>query len=177
MKKAILFIAASALLFVPLTLSAQVQKNKKTGTYKRIIFSEIGTPSLGISLNCDVRFQKGKNNGIGGQVGIGLCPTEDGLLTALPLGINYLLGQKRNLFEIGVILTPFLTRTERGASSECMRVIYGWGFSINPVFAWRYQPENEGLFFGAGISPLISSEQEIVPNLPVGGFVRMGYAF
>ncbi len=179
MKKAILFVATLlATLSLSQSLNAQKKTELPTNKYKQTVFAELGTPGLGVSFNYDTRFIKGKNNGIGGQIGLGIFITESNLMASLPLGVNYLMGKRRSFFEVGAVFTPFLfTRGYYDNAKAEYTTKYSFGFNFSPTFAWRYQPENEGFFFGAGISPLVSFNKEAMGNLPIGGFVRLGYTF
>lgn len=109
------------------------------------VYFELGGPGVA-SFNYDTRFT-GRNDGIGGRIGIGGYSIDNEGVVFLPIGINYLLGKdSRHYFEIGGGATPVFGDTGGdGTFSE----IFG-----HLVFGYRLQPINGGFTFRAFLCPI-----------------------
>ncbi|WP_025843326.1 hypothetical protein [Porphyromonas gingivicanis] len=156
MKKLILLLASLAMLAIPVTSQAQRRGKVAPNKYKKALFAELGTPSMGISFNYDMRFTKGQVNGIGGQIGLGFFSAGDVLVVSAPIGINYLFGTRNSFFEVGGILTLFGKSQEEYSSRydyyygnsyqgsiKKVKYVSGYGAGLSPVFGWRYQLPEE----------------------------------
>ena len=77
-----------------------------TGKYQRIVYGEFIGTGIGLSLNYDMRLKPDRKDGFGFRVGLGRIRDEyAGNWTTLPLGVNYVLGQRRHGFEMGLGVT------------------------------------------------------------------------
>ena len=132
-------------------------------------YVELGGPGLA-SLNFDTRFT-GKEDGIGGRVGVGGFSISDGNgnnagVVFIPLGVNYLFGKdERNYFEVGGGITPVLGT---GNSGSDFSETFG-----HLLFGYRMQPKAGGFTFRAFISPIFASGTFI----PYYGGLSFGYKF
>lgn len=112
------------------------------------VYFEIGGPGLA-SFNYDTRFT-GREDGIGGRIGIGGFSVDGSGVIFLPVGINYLLGKdSRHYFEIGAGATPvFANDDSDGDFSETFGHL---------LFGYRLQPLNGGFTFRAFINPIFGN--------------------
>lgn len=127
-------------------------------------YFELGGPGLA-SFNYDMRFS-GKEDGIGGRIGIGGLSIDGEGILFVPVGINYLLGKdSRHYFEIGAGATPvFANDGSDGTFSETFGHL---------LFGYRLQPLNGGFTFRAFINPLFGNGFFI----PYYAGVSFGYKF
>jgi hypothetical protein len=139
-------------------------------------------PGISSSLNLDSRLAK-KDNGIGFRIGIGITPLcllknsfNQGSLNSLPVGINYLVGKKRHLLELGAGgVALFMSGTkvyclnmEKHFFSE--ETGHYWFTSVG----YRYQPlHKKGLTYRVFVSPLFQKEF----TLKFWGGASVGYRF
>lgn len=128
------------------------------------VFAELGGPGLA-SVNYDTRFT-GKEDGIGGRIGVGGFSTSAGGLVTIPLAINYLLGKdQRNYFEVGAGYTPvFISGDEEGMFTGSFGHLH---------FGYRLQPADGGFTFRAGITPVFGNGGFI----PYYASISFGYKF
>ncbi|HEY0057112.1 MAG TPA: hypothetical protein VGB63_17310 [Pedobacter sp.] len=70
-------------------------------TRARNIYVELAGPGLIYSANFDSRFGKTRN-GLGGRIGAGYLKDDSEKIFTLPVGLNYLLGNGKHFFELGV---------------------------------------------------------------------------
>ena len=105
------------------------------------VYFELGGPGLA-SFNYDTRFT-GREDGIGGRIGVGGFTVDGEGVVFIPVGINYLLGKdSRHYFEIGGGATPvFGNSDDDGTFSE----LFG-----HLVFGYRLQPLEGGFTFRDG---------------------------
>jgi hypothetical protein len=139
-------------------------------------------PGVSSSLNLDSRFAK-KDNGIGFRIGLGITPLgllksscNQGSLNSLPIGINYLIGNKKHLLELGAGgVALFISGTkvyclnmEKHFFSE--ETDYYWFTSIG----YRYQPlHKKGLTYRIFVSPLFQKDFPV----KFWGGASVGYRF
>ena len=111
-------------------------------------YFELGGPGLA-SFNYDTRFS-GREDGIGGRIGIGGFTVDGSGVVFLPIGINYLLGKdSRHYFEIGAGATPvFANDGSDGNFSETFGHL---------LFGYRLQPLNGGFTFRAFVNPIFGN--------------------
>ena len=86
----------------------QLKQVPATGKYQRIVYGEFLGTGIGLSLNYDMRLKPDRKDGFGFRAGLGYIPDQyEGNWTLLPLGVNYVLGQRRHGFEMGLGVTFF----------------------------------------------------------------------
>jgi hypothetical protein len=86
----------------------KLQQVPATGKYQRIVYGEFLGTGIGLSLNYDMRLKPDRKDGFGFRAGLGYIPDEyAGDWTLLPLGVNYVLGQRKHGFEMGLGVTFF----------------------------------------------------------------------
>lgn len=111
-------------------------------------YFELGGPGVA-SFNFDSRFS-GREDGIGGRIGIGGLSVDGEGVIFLPIGLNYLIGKdSRHYFEIGAGATPvFANDGSDGTFSETFGHL---------LFGYRLQPLNGGFTFRAFINPIFGN--------------------
>jgi hypothetical protein len=128
---------------------------------------EFAGPGIFSSLNIDSRFAK-KENGLGFRLGIGITPLNmlkdqcnTGSLNSFPIGINYLIGKNKHLFEVaGGAAFSFMSGTKLYCSSMAKHFFSEettnyWFTSIG----YRYQPfKQKGFTYRAFHFSFISRE-------------------
>ena len=115
------------------------------------------------TLNYDTRFGK-RRNGLGGRIGFGGLGGDGVALITVPVSLNYLLGNGKNLFEIG------LGATYANFNDE---PIFGNNNLVGTMaFMYRLQPVKSGFSFRGGLTPIFTST--IIG--PYAGF-SLGYTF
>ncbi len=128
------------------------------------VYFELGGPGLA-SFNYDTRFT-GREDGIGGRIGVGGYSIDGEGVVFLPIGINYLLGKdSRHYFEIGGGATPiFGDNGGDGTFSE----LFG-----HLVFGYRLQPINGGFTFRVFLCPIFGNGDFV----PYYAGLSFGYKF
>jgi hypothetical protein len=128
------------------------------------VYFELGGPGLA-SFNYDTRFT-GREDGIGGRIGVGGVSIDGEGVVFVPVGINYLLGKdSRHYFELGAGATPVFGNTDGdGTFSE----LFG-----HLVFGYRLQPLDGGFTFRAFICPIFGNGAFI----PYYAGISFGYKF
>lgn len=151
------FFTALFAFFFNADILAQKDPTVKVSPYASNLFLEFGGNGALLSLNYDMRFQK-RNNGIGGRAGIGIVPGlnfgsgSTPAIIMLPLAINYLIGGKANLLELGAGLT--FSSGDVGLLGESE---INAGTVFIPSVGYRYQSLTKGFTGRVVISPLIES--------------------
>jgi len=81
-------------------------------------------------------------------------------VTYFPLEFNALVGKSKNFLEIGLGFTPsFGERSSIYSNGKMLGIQeYNFDFIIVPRIGYRFQPQNGGLFFRIGITPIIYSD-------------------
>lgn len=84
----------------------KIQASPSTGKHRKVVFAELAGNGLVLSANFDMRLKRNRNDGFGIMGGIGMVPDRyfDNYIT-LPLGINYIVGQRKHGFESGLGIT------------------------------------------------------------------------
>ena len=114
------------------------------------VYAEAGGPGILYSFNYDFRFNK-----VAFRLGASYLGVEDGIdIFAIPATIVYLVGEGSHFLELGggagyLRAIPF----DYLDLVPSRPLVYGIG-----IAGYRYQHPNGGLFFRAGISPLINDE-------------------
>lgn len=131
----------------------------------KAVFVEAGGPGL-FSFNYDTRFS-GKEDGIGGRVGMGGFYVDGEGAIFIPLTLNYIISKnKKDYFEFGAgaTIVPSSSAIDAGPFSQT---------SGHLNFGYRYQPEKGGLFFRATVNPIFGEGL----FFPYYGGVSLGYKF
>ena len=130
------------------------------------MFFEIGGPGIA-SFNFDTRFT-GRNDGIGGRVGVGGFKIEDEGALFVPVGLNYLIGKDtKHYFEVGAGFT-YVDYTSDVDDDGIFTTNFG-----HLSFGYRMQPKTNGFSFRAAIVPIFNRHG----FLPYYAGISFGYKF
>ena len=130
------------------------------------VFFELAGPGLA-SFNFDTRFT-GRNDGIGGRIGVGGFRIENEGAVFVPVGINYLIGKEtKHFFEIGAGMT-YVNYSSDVDEDGIFRTSFG-----HISFGYRLQPQRNGFSFRAAVVPIFNK----YGFLPYYGGVSFGYKF
>lgn len=130
------------------------------------VYFELGGPGLA-SFNLDTRFT-GRNDGIGGRIGVGGFSIDDEGAVFVPVGINYLIGKEtKHFFEVGAGFT-YVNYTSDINNDGIFENSFG-----HLSFGYRLQPIKNGFSFRAAIVPIFNKEG----FLPYYAGVSFGYKF
>lgn len=185
------------LLLVLLVLSSTTYAQEKSDTSRnKTIFAELAGSGLAvISANFDIRFNKGRSDGLGMRVGIGggSIRSSDYIIVdsstkteifSIPLEVNYIIGENRFAFEMGCSLTyasitddyrsqlfGMVTNTHE---SENVLVTYvPVGIRLKPLQKNGFVLKlNVGPVFNYSAPNLFSEE-----NVEIWGGLAVGYSF
>jgi hypothetical protein len=150
----------SLVIFLVLILTAEAAHTQSA----KSVYFELGGPGLA-SFNFDTRFS-GKEDGIGGRIGIGGFSISGDGAVFVPIAINYLLGKDgKNYFEMGAGVTPVIISD---GGDDNFTSTFG---HLN--FGYRLQPAKGGFTFRAFITPVFGSWG----FFPYWGGVSFGYKF
>jgi hypothetical protein len=130
------------------------------------VYVELGGQGIALSANYDTRFSN-KRNGLGGRIGIGFIGGDGNNITTIPVGLNYLIGNGKSFFEVGLGATYFSAKFNNHFFDK-----YFNNFIGTASFSYRFQPLKSGFSFRGGITPLFGSEF----LLPYYG-ISLGYTF
>lgn len=131
-----------------------------------VVFFELGGPGLA-SFNFDTRFT-GRNDGIGGRIGIGGFSINDEGGVFVPVGLNYLIGKEtKHFFEVGAGFT-YVDYTSDVSNDGIFTSSFG-----HVSFGYRIQPPAGGFSFRAAIVPVFNKNG----FLPYYAGVSFGYKF
>ena len=111
------------------------------------VYLELGGPGF-ISANYDARLSK-SNNGLGVRAGVGVISDLQASGFTLPVGLNYLVGKRKNFLEIGTgvsfVYLPIINQDQPfNFPGEKFLVAYGW-------LGYKFQPPDKGFTFRAGL--------------------------
>jgi hypothetical protein len=130
------------------------------------MFFELGGPGLA-SFNFDTRFT-GRNDGIGGRIGVGGFSIDDEGAIFVPVGLNYLIGKEtKHFFEVGAGFT-YVNYTSSVTEEGMFQTSFG-----HLSFGYRMQPRSNGFLFRAAIVPVFNRNG----FLPYFAGVSFGYKF
>ena len=131
------------------------------------MYFELGGPGFA-SFNLDTRFT-GKNDGIGGRIGIGGFSIEAEGAIFVPMGLNYLIGAEgtKHFFEIGAGFTFVDYRSD---VDEDGFLTSNFG---HVSFGYRMQPVGRGFSLRAAIVPVFNDHG----FLPYYAGFSFGYKF
>lgn len=131
------------------------------------IYVELGAQGLLFSANYDTRFGKTRN-GIGGRIGFGAIGGDGATVVTVPVSLNYLLGEGKNFFEIGLGATYASLASDDDSFLGSGDTVIG-----TMAFMYRLQPVNSGFSFRGGFTPIFTSDGFI----PYFAGISLGYTF
>ncbi len=147
------------------TLNAQFKRSEA-------VFVEVKGSGINLTLNYDTRFSK-KINGIGGSIGFGYLGDKYENAMNLPIAVNYLVGSKRNFFEMGIAAVwseyNIESDDQAGFVKTYVTHLQGWAFAV--IAGYRYQQAGK-IFFRIDATPVFSK----CKTYPLAGF-SVGYSF
>lgn len=133
------------------------------------MYVEFAGPGMAYSVNYDTRF-KPTHNGFGMRVGLGFWTYSENRLhrIVLPIQLNYLIGKRRHLMEIGAGTTLL----HSGGGGSVWDVYDEKGFVAVATLSagYRFQPVTKGVNARAGATLLVSTKglPGFVPGIGVG---------
>lgn len=154
----------------PASTAEPLQEPSKPAT---ALFAELGGPGGIPSVNFDTRLTKSRN-GLGLRFGVGLLNDQDGEGVAIPLALNYLVGERSNFFEIAAG-AGYYKFHERSQSSF---FDFPKDKSVIPFvwFGYRYQSAAKRFLFRAGFNKFLVSGTGEIMNFPFPS-LSFGYSF
>jgi hypothetical protein len=170
MKKTTLIIA---IVLVALQTSAQKRKS---------LYIELLGNGIVLSENFELRLKKNSNSGSGVRLGVGFGSVSGydqngnydnvGLIT-IPIGYNYLIGEKRSSLELGGGITPVIFINNKIVKSELLRS--GSDKTITGFLnaGYRYQPLKSGFMGKITWTPAITNSGFFAAYFGLG----LGYSF
>ncbi|MEM6801762.1 MAG: hypothetical protein AAF696_10200 [Bacteroidota bacterium] len=178
------------LLFLSPTSLIHAQRNTSSflgARHKNIYLELLGSHFIG-GFNLDVRLKENQNHGLGFQVGAGFLPgpaarrdRSVGLaMLTFPMGVNTIIGKKRNGLLLGAGLTPIFSSKIAGGvfyDEDFEAVSFREGPGLLGAYAhvgYRHQALNNGFMFQLLWSPYWVKGLGIVPIWPSLG---IGYGF
>ena len=152
------------------------QLPKSNGFAKNTFYLELASKGSIYSINFDRIFLKRVKKAYSYRIGFSIEKNS----ISFPLGINMITGKKSHHAEFGLTFIPFINHyktflTGDNVSDKYLYIIASVGY--------RFQPQNGGFFFKAGISPLIVLDPpsdnfwKMDPMLFLYGNISMGYSF
>ncbi len=184
MKKLFLSIACSAASFAlfaqqdSVFLKKESKKKVITDRQPQLIFAELGGPGVVLSANYDRRFTK-ETGGFGYRIGLGYSFMNDFKFTTIPVGVNYLMGDKSRgrFFEVGLNGTMIFINDDLYNDGGFFTVDNVDNqrktlFMTSLLFGYRSQPIRGGFSFRGGIMPVF-----IEGETGIGGYLSFGYNF
>ncbi len=129
---------------------------------RNTIYAELGGQAIGYSLNYDRLFRVNKK--VKNSFSIGLEVIEFSWkyysTALLPVSYNFLPGKRKSYLELGLGLTPIISRVYNDVWEYYPDLpLRNYHFDIylfaSPKIGWRFQPRSGGFFFRATLSPVI----------------------
>ena len=143
-----------------------------SGKTRKAFFVEYGGNGFSLTGNFDMRFNRGRNDGLGFRAGLGVGSFYFGGHTVsryvtVPLGLNYIVGKRRSGLETGIGITPSLAPFDINDDQKAA--------TLDGVFnlGYRFQPLGDDLMFRAGWSPTFDRKYFD----PLWGGLSLGYSF
>lgn len=148
-------------------------ENKVDANVKRAqnVYIEVLGQGLLFTANYDTRFGN-KRNGLGGRIGVGGLSVDGITLTTIPASLNYLLGNGKSFFEIGLGAT-YIRASAKGNDSIFIEDGSESTVIGTMSFMYRLQPVNSGFSFRGGFTPFFSKDG-FIPYYPG---ISLGYTF
>lgn len=195
MKKTILLFLLTAFSFSAFAQASAEQKKDtlirkkkvlpKTFTTKpsSAIYIEGGGNSLIYSLNYDRRFTK-RLDGLGFRIGVGYFPMGDYNITALPIGINHLVGKNGHFVEAAVNVT-IVNSSAKNNNINKKEALFGqidFGHKTTSLvggiaMGYRYQPVNKHFNFRTGVETLLGKRADEKAVFAIAAHMSFGYTF
>jgi hypothetical protein len=142
-------------------------------TTAKVLFAELGGPGGVPSLNFDTRLEKSRK-GWGFRAGFGFLNDQDGEGFAIPVALNYLVGERSHFFEMGAGAS--LYKFNERSQSSFFDFPNENGIAPFAWFGYRYQPLAKGFFFRAGFNKFLIKGTGELMNAPFPS-LSFGYAF
>ncbi|MCS6990921.1 MAG: hypothetical protein NZL95_03580 [Chitinophagales bacterium] len=152
-------------LLLSFKISAQTEKASIV-QYAPSVYIELFGPSALYAVNFDQRIAA-RRDGLGFRGGIGYINVDDFKMLVVPLGFNYLIGKENRYLELG------LGATFMDASRGYLFFEPEDNFAGTLYFGFRRQPEDGGINFRFGVSPLFSGRN----FFPFWGGIGFGYSW
>jgi hypothetical protein len=164
-----------------LSLLALLLVSQSFAQRRKTAFVEILGNGLIVSGNFEMRLKKDSNSGSGLRAGLGggnISGYDNngnyvsvGLIT-IPLGYNYLIGEKRSSFELGAGITPIIVSASGNFNGD---FVSGKGITLSGVLnaGYRYQPLNSGFMGKITWTPLATNSGFYAAYFGIG----LGYSF
>lgn len=153
--------------------------NKPSST----IYLEGGGNSIIYSLNYDQRFTK-RLDGLGFRIGVGYFPMGDYNITAIPIGINHLVGKNGHFVEaaINVTLINSSAKNNNPIKKEALFGQIDFGHKTSSVvggvaMGYRYQPVNKHFNFRTGVETLLGKRADEKSVFAISAHMSFGYTF
>ena len=152
------------------------QQNDSAFLSKNTIYIDLSSRGAYYSVNYDRIFYKRNNENFSYRIGFTIL--ED--VIALPLGVNLFVGRNNSYVEFGVTVMPYMDKYKSFLSSNDLSDKYLY---IIPAIGYRFQKQNGGLFFKAGVSPMIildppsSNFWKMDPKVYATGNIAFGLSF
>jgi hypothetical protein len=173
MKYLIHFVLITALSYA-FAAKAQDAATSKKDTLKvrqaQNVYFEIGGPGFFYSANYDIRFSQ-QRGGFGGRLGFGIWTPEGQKLYTLPFQLSYLIGGKRNFFELGAGVTLLARNPGPGVLKIFDYTVRSTVF-VTTTIGYRFQSLRSGINFRVSLNPMYT-DHTVLPNF---GF-SAGYTF
>ncbi len=180
-------------ILVLITLPARSQEQSEGTRSKNVFVEFLGSGATIITANFDMRFHKGRNDGLGMRLGLGGGSVNNDYLIGegsvktklftVPLEVNYILGKRRFAWEVGCAIT-YVSISEdstldildyHSENFETGNVIV----SYIPI-GFRFKPDKNGFMLKLNVGPLwnfsapnLFAEEEMV----FWGGLAIGYSF
>jgi hypothetical protein len=164
-----------------LSLLALLLISQSFAQRRKTAFVELLGNGLIVSGNFEMRLKKDSNSGSGIRAGLGGGNVSGydnngnyvsvGLVT-IPLGYNYLIGEKRSSFELGAGITPIIVSANGNVNGDFFS---GSGLTLTGVLnaGYRYQPLNSGFMGKITWTPLATNSGFYAAYFGIG----LGYSF
>ena len=174
------------LLFFTITiLFCQVMMAQTGDKYSKAVYLQFGGAGYNTSLNYDMRFIKGKADGLGFKIGVGYFQKKSNLTlgdntfqrTTVPLELNYLYNLRNNkhFIDFGIAYVPHFTKDtyKNKPINDSKELLHLSNLSIG----YRFQKQN-GLFGRVSYDNTFQYEKDLkLWSFFSFGSVALGYTF
>ena len=143
---------------------------------RNTFYVEGATKGAVYSINYDRIFHQGEKMSYSYRVGFSIEKNS----LSFPIGINMITGQGSHHAEFGFTIIPYIDKYQTFLSGDNKSDKYIY---VIPSAGYRYQPVKGGLFFKAGIAPLILLDPpsdnfwQMDPKLFLYGSIGAGFSF